>query len=62
VSSITRDDAEATIRFVKDSLDSWKEPWLLVFDNYDEPESFSSVTRFIPSGTRFSGIQPLGPC
>jgi hypothetical protein len=56
VSSITREEAEAKIKFVKDSLEHWNEPWLLVFDNYDEPEKFSNVKRFIPLGTHFSDV------
>jgi hypothetical protein len=56
VSSITREEAEAKIKFVKDSLERWSERWLLVFDNYDEPEKFSNIKRFIPSSMQPSEI------
>ena len=41
-------DGDQTIRVVKDSLESWDESWLLVFDNYDEPNAFPKVQRFLP--------------
>ena len=44
------DDADARIRFVNDILEHWRERWLLVFDNYDWPDDFPNVDRFIPSG------------
>jgi hypothetical protein len=39
---------------VKDSLKRWHEPWLPVFDNYDEPEKFRNVKRFIRHPSRGS--------
>jgi Cdc6-like AAA superfamily ATPase len=45
------DDADANISRVKSVLESWDERWLLVIDNFDEPEAFPSVQRFIPSST-----------
>ena len=38
-------DAKAT---VKSLLRSWKEPWLLVFDNFDSPNSFQTLPTFFP--------------
>jgi hypothetical protein len=46
-------DTEAMIRQVKDRLEHWNERWLLVLDNYDEPDKFPGVKRFIPSGTPY---------
>lgn len=47
-------DTNARIRLVKDYLESWSEPWLLVFDNYDDPKNFPNVKGFIPKGRRCS--------
>jgi hypothetical protein len=49
---VSMDHAEATVRVVKDHLERWRERWLLVFDNYDQPENFHSIRRFIPTGRR----------
>ena len=43
----TRDDDD-TIRSVVDCLESWNETWLLVFDNYDDPNTFHKVQNFLP--------------
>ena len=43
----TRDDDE-TIRSVVDFLEGWNKSWLLVFDNYDDPDTFSEVRNFLP--------------
>ena len=42
-------DSAAQIKMVKGHLEQWREAWLLVFDNYDEPEKFPEVEQFIPS-------------
>ena len=46
--SATVDDGARIIGLVKNCLESWHEPWLLVFDNYDEPTKFSKVQRLLP--------------
>lgn len=33
---------------VKDILRNWKQPWLLVFDNYDDPDGFENLSTFFP--------------
>lgn len=43
-------DDNATIRVVKSQLESWGERWLLVLDNFDQPEIFNNVKQFIPTG------------
>ena len=43
-------DTDAQIGLVKDRLENWSEPWLLVFDNYDDPKNFPNVKRYIPIG------------
>ena len=35
-------DAEANIRTALRILSAWKNPWLLVFDNFDEPKAFEN--------------------
>ena len=42
-------DSSAQTKMVKGHLERWNEAWLLVFDNYDEPEKFPEVEQFIPS-------------
>ena len=42
-------DSAVQIKMVKGHLERWSEAWLLVFDNYDEPEKFPEVEQFIPS-------------
>jgi hypothetical protein len=44
-------DSQAKIAFIKDTLRTWTEPWLLVFDNYDLPQVFD-VTAFFPASNR----------
>lgn len=35
--------------FVKESLRDWPLPWLLIFDNYDDPRTFDDVKSFFPT-------------
>lgn len=41
-------DREQVVRLVKDLLESWAEKCLLIFDNYDQPEKFPRVQKFLP--------------
>jgi tetratricopeptide (TPR) repeat protein len=43
-------DNEANLQFVRSNLSSWPQPWLLVFDNYDDPTSFTdkSIKDYFP--------------
>jgi hypothetical protein len=34
--------------YVRQTLENWEEPWLLVFDNYDRPEAFVDIGEFFP--------------
>ncbi|OZJ01904.1 hypothetical protein BZG36_05096 [Bifiguratus adelaidae] len=45
-------DTKSKIEFVKETLESWKEKWLMVFDNYDQPYAFTRIKDFMPSGGR----------
>ncbi|KAF5871433.1 putative nb-arc and tpr domain protein [Botrytis fragariae] len=40
---------EEIISVVKNILGDWKEPWLLVFDNYDDPKSFGDLPFYFPN-------------
>lgn len=40
-------DAQQKVDYVKDTLSDWREPWLLVFDNYD---SSTDIKVFSPVG------------
>ena len=42
-------DSAAQIRLVKGRLELWDEDWLLVFDNYDAPDTFSEIRQLIPT-------------
>lgn len=56
------------INFALESLANWPRPWLLVFDNYDDPIAFNSLQGFIPIGkhgsilitTRHADVDALG--
>jgi Cdc6-like AAA superfamily ATPase len=45
-------DTDSKIAFVKENLEGWKEWWLLVFDNYDQPNIFKNIKSLIPAGKR----------
>jgi hypothetical protein len=45
----TFDDSLSKIRFVLDTIQSWKEKWLIVYDNYDQLEVFTDVKELIPT-------------
>jgi tetratricopeptide (TPR) repeat protein len=38
------------ISFVKTTLKDWTVPWLLVFDNFDNPSQFQDAREFMPFG------------
>ncbi|KAH0544047.1 hypothetical protein FGG08_001665, partial [Glutinoglossum americanum] len=44
------DDAESKIAFVKETLGGWQIPWLIVFDNYDQPKEFGDIAAYFPHG------------
>ena len=43
-------DTEAKIAFVKSTLGTWSEPWLLVYDNFDQPGIFhrTPLQKYFP--------------
>jgi hypothetical protein len=44
------DGVESKIAFVRDTLSRWRSPWLMVFDNYDQPDEFRDITAHFPLG------------
>ena len=61
-SRVETNDGAAQIKLVKGHLERWIEPWLLVFDNYDEPDRFPEVMQFIPTSRRCSNVRWLRCC
>ncbi len=47
-------DTDAKIEFVKDSLSRLPMAWLMVFDNFDQPDDFPSVVSFFPQASKGS--------
>ena len=31
-------------------MENWRTPWLIVFDNYDQPGEFKNISDYIPQG------------
>jgi tetratricopeptide (TPR) repeat protein len=42
-------DTDARVNFVFRTLSDWPSPWLMVFDNYDNPTVFNNVEDYMPS-------------
>ena len=45
-------DINARVAFVLKNLPSWTVQWLMVFDNYDNPDTFPNIRDFIPQSER----------
>ena len=64
----TADDAKSKISYVHQTLSAMTQPWMLVFDNYDDPITFRNVRQFIPQSpsgailitSRHSNLKNLG--
>ncbi|KAL8669562.1 MAG: hypothetical protein Q9224_007730 [Gallowayella concinna] len=41
-------DKDRMVEIVKSHLEDWNEAWLMVFDNYDQPDVFPEIRRFFP--------------
>lgn len=39
---------EERIDFVLQAIEGWNRPWLLIFDNYDNPDRFPNLNNYIP--------------
>lgn len=44
------DNYDSMIDFVKATLSSWADPWLMVFDGYDDPKEFQDIPHSFPQG------------
>jgi hypothetical protein len=49
-------DAEGNVRFVLTTISTWLGPWLLVFDNFDDLQSFGnkSIKEYFPRSNKWS--------
>ena len=43
-------NAKSKVAFVLREFTSWPTSWLLIFDNYDDPNAFRNIMDFIPQG------------
>lgn len=50
---------EAKVNLALRTLEHWHHRWLMVFDNCDDPATFSDVERFIPQGTRQLNLRDM---
>jgi len=57
----TLSDDDAKVAFTLQTLEQWKDRWLMVFDNYDDPATFSDVERFVPQGTLSTNTACINP-
>ena len=44
-------DDESKIAFLKDTTNSWEAPWLMVFDNFDQPGQFKNISAYVPNNS-----------
>jgi hypothetical protein len=44
-------DTDSTATYVQQSFCNWPHPWLMVFDNYDDPQGFNNIQDFIPDSS-----------
>jgi len=42
------------ITFTLQTMESWNRPWLLIFDNYDNPDRFQNLGRYMPASPQGS--------
>ena len=44
------DEDDAKVKFALRTLEQWDDRWLMVFDNYDDPTTFSVIEQYTPRG------------
>jgi hypothetical protein len=46
-------DADASVQLALSTIGAWKTPWLIVFDNYDQPTAFKdkNMSDYFPRGS-----------
>ncbi|KAL8680147.1 MAG: hypothetical protein Q9186_003614 [Xanthomendoza sp. 1 TL-2023] len=42
-------DLQACLEFVKGTIETWAAPWLVVFDNFDQPSKIPNIMRYVPN-------------
>ena len=50
------DDDNAKVKFALHTLEQWHDRWLLVFDNYDDPITFSDIKQYTPRGISLTEV------
>ena len=45
---IPTSNTDLTLKKVRETISSWNEPWLIVFDNFDDPDAFGGVSDLFP--------------
>ena len=41
-------DFNACLEFVKDTIEMWAAPWMVVFDNFDQPGNIPNIMDYVP--------------
>jgi NB-ARC domain len=41
-------DDDSGVDLVLEKLGEWPEPWLMIFDNYDDPKTFNNLQEYMP--------------
>lgn len=49
---VVLETTESKVNFVKITLDTWPNPWLMVFDSYDNPKTFDNVKDYMPENEK----------
>ncbi|HEV7737970.1 MAG TPA: NB-ARC domain-containing protein, partial [Chlamydiales bacterium] len=63
------EDANAALKYVKELVSSWTDPWLMIFDNLDDPLKFNDIPSLFPHSplgailitSRHHGLKELSP-
>ncbi|KAI4157848.1 MAG: hypothetical protein LQ342_007963 [Letrouitia transgressa] len=42
-------DFNACLEFVKDTIETWAAPWMVVFDNFDQPSNIPNIMDHVPN-------------
>ncbi|KAL8913270.1 MAG: hypothetical protein Q9171_001917 [Xanthocarpia ochracea] len=62
------DTSDGRIQFVRQRIEEWNRPWLLIMDNYDDPGRLPNISNYIPNSrhgsvlvtTRQANLERLG--
>ncbi|KAI4174548.1 MAG: hypothetical protein LQ346_008226 [Caloplaca aetnensis] len=42
-------DLDACLAFVKETIETWAAPWLVIFDNFDQPSQIPNIMTYVPN-------------